>query len=146
MENDKLERIPAEVAAGIVGITTKNVITLTTRKILKGKREPLGERKGAYYFTFGEVFFLAVLVRFQKKFSIRYTDSLTWKKRIIEAMTNGDALVLIDSEGKVESIGSDMQGMATMIDLNAIMKRDVSIFLNVKKLRRELTEKINSWA
>lgn len=143
----KLNSIPAGAAAWAVGITTKNVIELTRRKILTGKRESIGERKHSYFYDWNEVCFLGVLVRFQKRFSIKYRDSLKWKKAIQEAMLKNVWLLMITGSGEVKKVDgtAEPRTLTAPIDIDAILPHDAVILLNIKKMRGELIRKLEEW-
>lgn len=143
----KLNSIPAEAAAWAVGISTKNVIELTRREILTARREALGERKHSYTYTWSEVCFLAVLVRFQKRFSIKYRDSLKWKKAIIDAMHKNIWLLMITESGEVKPVKgtAEPRTLSMPIDIDAILPHDAVLFLNIKKMRGELVAKFDGW-
>ena len=140
-----LNSIPAEAAAWAVGISTKNVLTLTRRGILQGKREAIGERKHSYFYDWNEMCFLAVLVRFQKKFHIQYTFSMDWKKSIQDAMFKNIPFLIINSAGEVEPVGVKAEPLTMPIDLDKLLAHDAVILLNIRKLRSELYSKIESW-
>ena len=143
-----LERVPAEAAAWAVGISTKNILTLTRRGILKAREiQALGPKKHAYVYGWDEVCFLGVLVAFQKQFSILYRASLRWKKPIQDAMRKNARFLTITNDGGVEALSypTGTAARGNELDIEKFTNYNVVVFLNIQKLRRDLVEKLNTW-